>query len=107
MLHLFGKSTFQQLELTPNPTHHGLFFSQPATVSIFNRPAQPGSSFEACGRRFPALVAFCKPPVARTILNNLLELGYPRNPAMKNLVPPVLERIQAAQRINEREDQDW
>lgn len=30
----------------------------------------------------------------RTILNNLLELGYPRNPAMKNLVPPVLERIQ-------------
>ena len=28
-------------------------------------------------------------------MSKLLELGYPRHPAMKNLVPHVLDRIQA------------
>lgn len=30
----------------------------------------------------------------RTVMKKILELGYPRHPAMRNLVPPVLDRIQ-------------
>ena len=38
----------------------------------------------------------------RTVMSKILELGYPRNPAMRNLVPDVLERIQAQLRYVSR-----